>query len=284
MIILQVGKKMTMKIHAPCFLARMLFISAILTAAFALGSGITPTLDRRVEQAGRGRERPSPAPGGGATVSSPDGKDLSGSQIEGIYLFLNPTLGYGGMVVMQYDPYLLLKDGTIYRNLQRPPNELDISKSRQMEPKMWGRWQRSGKIITVQWDDGTRKTWDKDKTFVNDWHIARPAGKSDRLNGRYHSMSGGGNTALGGSFSLAVIKDIVFFDNGSFTRDGVVSANERNSVSVQSKRKGSGTYVIDGYTIELRHDDGKAERFAFYFYPDSNNAIGIGNRTYTLRK
>jgi hypothetical protein len=270
-----------MRIRAWCFLAGMLFINTSLTVTFALECGITIPLDWRVEQAGRGRGRPSPAPAGGATASSQDGKDSNESQIEGIYMFLNPALGYGGMVVMQYDPYLVLKDGTIYRNLQGPPNELEISKSRQMEPKMWGRWQRDGKIITVQWNDGTRKTWNKD---VSGWHITRPAKKGDRLKGRYRSASGGGNTALGGTFSIAVIKDIVFSDDGSFTRDGVVSANERDAVSVHAKSKASGTYAIDGHTIELRYGDGKIERFAFYFYPDSNDAIGIGNRAYVLRK
>jgi hypothetical protein len=48
------------------------------------------------------------------------------------------TVGYGGALEMQLKPYLLLKDGTIYRNVLGPPKDMDIERSRQVEPKMWG--------------------------------------------------------------------------------------------------------------------------------------------------
>jgi hypothetical protein len=212
-----------------------------------------------------------------ASAQSGSGKNSNGPPIDGIYLYLRYGLGYGGAVQITYEPYLLLKDGTIYRNLQAPPQDLDIGKSRQAEPKMWGRWQKSGNSIMVQWEDGKRETWEKD------WHVARPARKTDRLQGRFRSMSGGGNTALGGSTSIAVTNDIVFSADGSFRRGDVVSA-KTDSVTVGSKRKGGGTYLIDGYSIELRYDDGQVERLTFYFYPDGNTVIGIGNRVFVLRQ
>jgi hypothetical protein len=32
---------------------------------------------------------------------------------------------------------------------------------------------------------------------------------------------------------------------------------------------------------ELRYNNGHVERLAFYFYPDSNDAIGMGNKAFT---
>jgi hypothetical protein len=205
-------------------------------------------------------------------------KDLKGPQIDGIYIHLSYTLGYGGGVVMKYDPYLLLKDGTIYRNLLKPPKELDIEKSRQAEPKMWGRWQKSGNSIIVEWHDGKRETWDKH------WHIARPARKAERLKGRFSSMTGGGNTAMGGTFSIAVFNDYAFSDDGRFTRGGAVGATDTSLAAGGKTGESRGTYVIDDYTIELRLDNGKVERLVFYFYPDSDDVIGIGNKVFVLKK
>jgi hypothetical protein len=142
---------------------------------------------------------------------------------------------------------------------------------------MWGRWQKSGTSIIVQWNDGKRETWEKH------WYIARPARKTDRLKGLFRSVSGSVNTALDGSSSTAVFKDLTFFDDGTFTREAGVSAREGADYG-GSKSKTRGTYVIDGYTIELRYDNGYVERLAFYFYPDSNDAIGMGNKAFARRK
>jgi tetratricopeptide (TPR) repeat protein len=72
-----------MRMRAWRFLAAILFINTSLMATFALEGRVTTPLDWRVGRAGRGREHSSPAPAGGATVSSRDGKDSNESQIDG---------------------------------------------------------------------------------------------------------------------------------------------------------------------------------------------------------
>jgi hypothetical protein len=256
-------KTMIMKIHTLRFLVGVWAFAAIVTATFVQNNtSSSPPPGRTVGQADRGRERPAPA----------NGKDLSGAQIEGIYLHLSYNLtGIGGTLKLEYTPYLLLKDGTIYRNLIEPPTDLDVAKSRQTEPKMWGRWQKSGKSIIVQWNDGKNETWDKH------WYIARPAKKTDRLKGVYGSLTGGGST------SGVAADDIVFSDDGSFGRESAVS-DLNSPLYTHNKSNSSGTYALDGYTLELRYANGKTERRAFYFYPDSNDHIGIGKKVYSLRK
>jgi hypothetical protein len=256
-------KGITMKINASRFLVGVLTFGAVLTVSLVQNNvsssplpGVTAGQERRI------RERPVPA----------NDKGSSQSQIEGIYLHLSYNLtGIGGTVQLSYPSYLLLKDGTIYRGLKTPPMDLDIAKSREAEPKKWGRWEKRGTSVIVQWNDGKRETWDKY------WYIARPAKKTDRLKGVYGYITGGGST------TVAAAVNIEFSDDGSFVRKGVVS-DLNNALYASGKSQSSGTYVLDGYTIELRYANGKTERHLFYFYPDSNNAIGIGQQAYTLDK
>jgi hypothetical protein len=252
-----------MKINALRFLVSVLAFGAILKVSLIQNNASSfPSLGGTAGQERRIRERPVSANGNG----------LSESQIEGIYLHLTYNLtGIGGSVQLSYPPYLLLKDGTIHRGIKTPPTDLDIAKSRESDPEGWGRWEKKGTSIIVQWNDGKRETWDKY------WYIARPAKKTDRLKGVYGYITGGGSTT-----AMAAV-NIEFFDDGSFVRKGAVS-DSHSPLYASGKSESSGTYVLDGYAIELRYANGKTERQLFYFYPDSNNAIGIGRQAYTLDK
>jgi hypothetical protein len=271
----EIREKMAMKRRLLCFLVGLLIICVLLIATFALDNASSAPLDRPVEQAGPSRERPASAPG----ASSTTGKDSKRPQMECIYLHRSTGLGVGGMVIMIFTPYLVLKDGTIYRNLRESPEDLDIEKSRREEPNMWGRWQKRGKNLILEWNDGSRETDD----YYQD--IVIPARKTDRLDGFFLSISGGGNTALGGAFSVAMSNQFTFFEDGRFTHKKVVGGGDR-SVAVSSNRNSSGTYAIDGYTLELRYADGRTLRRVFYFYPSlqkRHDVIGIGGNAYVLR-
>jgi hypothetical protein len=85
-------EEMTMRIRALYFLVGLLIISSLLTATFALDNASAVSFDRRVEQAGRIRERPTSAPGGGST----NGKDSKMPQMECIYLHRSRIAGGPG--------------------------------------------------------------------------------------------------------------------------------------------------------------------------------------------
>jgi hypothetical protein len=249
-----------MKINISRFLVGMLTFGAVVTVSLAQNDASSSPL--AIGQERQIRERPVPG----------NVKELSESQIEGIYLHLSYNLtGIGGSVQMSYPSYLLLKDGTIFRGLKIPPTDLNLGKSREAESANWGRWEKRGMSIFVQWNDGKRETWDKY------WYIARRAKKTDRLKGAYGYITGGGSTT-----AVAAV-NIEFSDDGSFVRKGVVS-DLNNPLYTYKKSDSTGTYVLDGYTIELRYANGKTERYLFYFYPDSNNVIGIGTQAFTLSK
>jgi hypothetical protein len=184
-------------------------------------------------------------------------------------------MDFGG-VAIKLTPYVALKDGTIYKGLNEPPDDLEIEKSRRQAPERWGRWQKSGKTLIVQWDDGKRQTSD----YYEKYSVT-PAQKTDRLNGYYLSLAGG--SAIAGISTFAS-NEFTFLDDGRFTH-GKVFSGSSPSTAISSSSNSSGTYALDGYTIELQYADGKKVRQGFYFYPSKDqDTIGIGNSHFVRKK
>lgn len=216
-------------------------------------------------------------------VTAP-GKGIATNQIDGMYLHQSYGTGYGGMVIITFDPHLLLKDGSIYKNVDVSPADLDVARSKREEPDEWGTWKRTGNTFSIHWNDGESETWEDD-----DWFPTVPATKGDRLKGEYSSIGGGGNTALGGTFAVAVIDDIVFTSDGKFSQEKTVGGGDA-SVYAYSNKATSGTYSLEGYTLELRYGNGQVIRQAFYYYPDkraenpvkTTGTIGIGSSYFNL--
>lgn len=45
-------------------------------------------------------------------------------------------------------------------------------------------------------------------------------------------------------------------------------------------KDGAGKYVLNGYSLELRYNNGQVQQKSFYFYPDSKETFGIGTSAY----
>jgi predicted secreted protein len=52
------------------------------------------------------------------------------------------------------------------------------------------------------------------------------------------------------------------------------------STSAYSNSNSAGTYKLNGYSIEMRYNNGEVVRRLFYFYPDSRTTFGIGGDAY----
>ncbi|HEU4689530.1 MAG TPA: hypothetical protein VFS23_14250 [Vicinamibacterales bacterium] len=190
------------------------------------------------------------------------------------------TFGLGGMTIIEFRPYLLFKDGSILRSPSDAPADLDVSRSRAARPKDWGRFAITSDRIQVQWGDGKSQTIDK-------WWTARPATSGGRLSGPYRYSGGSGNTALGGSAMVVRSSQYRFNTDGTFSND-TFGGGSNSSLGVQtaagSGRQGGGSYHLDGYTIELKTTDGRVQRLLFFFFPDSEDAIGVGNQVLSKQK
>lgn len=145
-----------------------------------------------------------------------------------------------------FSAYLLLKDGSIKKDIVSPPELVNEIQSKQSAPDDWGKWTMAGDSINISWNDGTTESW---KT----WYFGMPADRGETLNGHYSSQ-----------FAIENLDYEAFY----FTTDGKFSLTMKNSGTNKTL---SGTYFLDGYSIILKFDDGHTEQWAFNFYCTGHN-------------
>jgi hypothetical protein len=210
-------------------------------------------------------------------VTAP-GQGLKPADIRGIIIHQETGIGVGGMVIIVWRPYLLLKDGTMYSHCSVSPYDLDVARSRQLEPKQWGTWSLQGKVLTTKFpDDKQPDKWDAH------WQWTQPAEKNEKIKGSFYTIGGGGNTAMGGGSMVVSSSNITFNEKGQFTRvstGGGSYSGATGSVTAYSNKDAAGAYILDGYSIELKYNNGTSARMSFYFYPDGKDVFGLGARDY----
>ena len=266
-------------------------------------------------------QRPSPTEEAAAQVEAErfkyvtaPGQGLQLPDIEGIIHTGESVYTMTGLQ-FQEATYLLLKDGTIYKNLQVPPNDLNVADSKQYEQENWGQWQREGETVKVQWYGSSERVV-LDGTFV------QPAQSSERLDASYNNLAGSAIGGIGFGGVVTTHSDTIIFisdgrfENSSYSTMGSTSIGVDTSFSSNyySDEEGTvggssysgtvgdtstgltvtsensnpnppattGTYTLDGYTLELSYDDGRMARRFFYFWGGKKDYAVIGGVTYSL--
>jgi hypothetical protein len=283
----------------------------------ASDESIVTTLCRYVGVA----QRPSPAAEEAAQVEAErfkyvtePGQGLQLAEIEGIIHTSENVYTVTGLQ-FQEATYLLLKDGSIYKNLQVPPADLNAADSKKYEQESWGVWQRNEAGVTVQWY-GSNEWLD-----LGSSSLVLPAQANELLDMSYNNLTGStiGGIGFGGVVST-YSKTITFMPDGRFDKsdystmgstvtggdfsmntsyysdeEGTVGGTSSSStvgdvtsgisVSTESTNPNppatTGTYTLDGYTLELRFDDGRVERSFFYFWSGEKKHVVIGGVTYS---
>ncbi|WP_041598337.1 hypothetical protein [Hahella chejuensis] len=209
---------------------------------------------------------------------------------------------------------LLLKDGTAYKGLTAPPEDLNIEVSRRQEPDRWGIWE----------EDDDKRYRIKIPASAEKW---RPLSKSRRLAparmgeqlNRYIYKSTADNMGMvggGGSFT----NSWTFLGSGRFTRgrsslfnsgmmasvtagtsvyaasysdeagDSSFVSGNSPGVGVTSQKKhndGSnnrGWYSLNGYAMELAYDNGETDRRLFGFCYDDRTQPFFGGTLFWMSK
>lgn len=199
------------------------------------------------------------------------GQGLKDSEILGAYIEQSTGIGVGGMVLTTYPVSLFLKDGTVYNDPYWAPGSFNYKLSRQLEPQKWGKWTRQGKDFVIRWGDGETGTFE-----VKGESRALPAGT--KLNGAFQTISGGGNTALGGDLMVVGGGTYTFRPDGTFS-GGRFGGSGGPGVAVSSSRKTGGTYAVSGYGLTLRGQGGEEQRLFFARY--DQDLLYIGGSPYT---
>jgi hypothetical protein len=172
--------------------------------------------------------------------------------------------GYGGMVVVDYRPAVLYRDGSYSTDGERALAGGRVD----------GRWQRSGAGYTLT--DARGKS-----TRVEGKMRARPATRGLTLEGHYRNLAGAGTGAMGTPMVVA-FKSIRFAHDGS-VRMGSGGGVSGAGVVSHGKKEAVARYALDGWTITFRYPDGRREQRLFYLFPDGPRAIGVGGSTLSRR-
>lgn len=255
------------------------YIPTVTRAIIALGNatdrgGATSSVASNSEAA----KKPVPSKRRGSDAYTRPGAGPKASQVFGIYSKMLMRSGVGGSFYMVHVPMILLKDGTYFEDFDVPLADFDVAAAHTARPNAWGKWRKQGGTIQTQDSKGV---WEK-----GDFYGPLPAAKpGEKLNGFYSTLSGGGDTAFGGTTMVVVTNDITFLPDGRF-KAGRFAGGMTPDVTVRSENKTDGTYSLNGYTLTLKYGDGRIERKAFAFMDNDGkkDAFHLNGTPYLLKK
>lgn len=212
--------------------------------------------------------------------------------VDGVYFKSYTSFGVGGMMIQDFEPVVLFKDGTYYEVEGPAIEDIDLAERRRAKPQYWGRWSRTAAGFSFI-DDKGKPSQEKlqDGRFYKAFS-AEAAG--NKLAAPYYRLSGGGNTAMGGSSMVVAQTDLTFLPNGSFSRKGFGGGSDSGqytggSVVAYGKNASVGRYEIKNHTITMTQPDGSTKREFFAFGSQKNPPIVdidmafFGDRVFIVR-
>lgn len=192
------------------------------------------------------------------------------AQAEGVYFRAYTTFGVGGMVISDFEPLVFFQDGTYYEVEGEALEDVDLAASRREKPARWGRWSRTGDGFTLIDAEGRPS---EHALQGGSFFKAFPAeAGGNRLAATYTSVSGGGDSMLGGEMTIAAQTDLSFTNDGGYMRAssaGAIGSGDATGVGVSTYSRnpaaGAGRYRIERHTITLTEPDGTTRRQFFAF-------------------
>ncbi|PVV08256.1 MAG: hypothetical protein B6D82_15465 [gamma proteobacterium symbiont of Ctena orbiculata] len=201
--------------------------------------------------------------------------------------------------------YFLFEDGTAYIDARTPPADFNAATSKRLEGgSKWGHWRKRGGTYQVKrpkvgrWEDikGNKAVPGKRDERINNKFINASGSanfgshkSSVRLmsNGRFELSH---NSLMGGGGIIDVAPKVLASGQSDKTGTRTTVTTMGSTIgggSSTRKRDGAknrGSYEIDGYTIEMHHDNGLIHRELFLFEDERKNRIVIGDTVYWVDK
>jgi len=224
-------------------------------------------------------------PAKGAASAAPAGAHAANWQkVEGVYFKSYSTFGVGGLMIQDFEPVILFRDGSYYEVEGDALEDVDLAASRARTPGAWGRWRKQGATFLLTDNKGSTNDYQLQQgSFFKAFPAESTGGKLSR---RYKRISGGGNSAMGGTMAIAAQSNFTFAPDGRFatgTSMGAVGA----TVAASSRRGGGmGRYRVERHSITLTGPDGRPRREFFAFGSQGTPArldtdmIFIGDRVF----
>lgn len=216
----------------------------------------------------------------GSTASSQGEALRLANQIDSFAFDAKYGFGVGGFMTIDVVPVVLFGSGDALLKIEQLSLVDSIEEGRALDAEAWSRWRRQGEDIQVERSGG----WENLPFTAT--YSALPPGFA--LSGTYHSLSGGGSIAFGGTTSVAAWSEYTFLPGGVVVRGGGAGGSSEfgnTSVVVASlppDRRGS--YQIDGIMLNMRFDDGASYSYALVTDPgDDGSAIWLDGIAYSSR-
>jgi hypothetical protein len=201
------------------------------------------------------------------------------TKIEGFGFDYTMTMGIGGGMAMRVFPVVLFKDGQVLEDVEALSFAGGMEAHKRANADDWTRWRRAGGKLQTQ----TSKGWENlPFTAI---YAKLPDGF--KLNGRFQSLGGGGNTAYGGSDFFAAWSTFDFLPDGRVVKGGGAggySAFQQASSafsSVAPERRGR--YRINGLMLEITYDNKANEQFLIVSDPKDPSVIWLDGTSYTSK-
>lgn len=200
--------------------------------------------------------------------------------------------------------HLLLKDGSGYRNLDLPPDELDMAAARRLKPERVLQWRRNGDEWQIK--DHDDKDWRTisgrpampaasgqrlDGTFTHSWYSILGGGSSQN---RFHFHGDGefeqsgksvfGTGAMAAANGVAGMATSTYSRGGSTTTSSVSAAGAGAGGAQRQRRNGAdfvGRYRLDRWAMVVERENGEQERVLFAFNGDKQRAVFIKDQGYS---
>jgi hypothetical protein len=188
--------------------------------------------------------------------------------IEAVVLQRGHGMGYGGAITVAYRARVLYADGRY---------TTDAKEALGVRPRIDGRWQRDGAGYRLQADKPGAQP-----ERIEPKMKARPAARGTTLQGEYRSLSGVGATGMNVPV-VAAARALRFAKDGTLTTQASASAATGDGAAT-GHRGAAARYAVDGWTITMTGSDGRADTRLFYFFPDSDDVIGVGGSTLSRRR
>ena len=220
------------------------------------------------------------------SLAAAPGAGVRASEMEGVYLIQQVGFGVGGAVQTVFEPALSFKDGMLYTDPHLAPDSFNAALSRQKEPQYWGKLTRTGQ-------GGTLVTLEGEKQELTKLFPTVPGHAGLALEGTYSHLGGGGNLAYGGNTVIHTSTSYTFTAGRRFETTGSTGGSGGSDynpdggfrVTTQSTRGlVGGAYLIDGWAIELKYDNGRRERLLFCSQDAAYDYICIGGTMFLKRR
>ncbi|MEZ5459259.1 MAG: hypothetical protein R3E65_08105 [Steroidobacteraceae bacterium] len=195
------------------------------------------------------------------------------------------TMGVGGFLTTRIFPVVLFRNGDVLLDVEGLADPDGLEAHRGAHAKAWTRWRRTGGELQLEMPGkGGAREWRK--LHFQTTYAKLPAGF--RLDGRYRSLKGVGNLAMGGTDSVTAYSEYAFTPDGRVTRGGGVGstsqAGDISTVTAGTALDRIGRYDIDGLTLRMRWDDGRIESRILVADPnDPKTALWLDGIGYVRR-